>query len=70
MISMLRLGDDEMSFRNYVQMKGENITELEMSTDELVDISLGDNYAQGFDLKVDIHLIDVDDVALPTIKLN
>ena len=41
-----------------------------MSIDELVDVSLGFNYAQSFDLNVDIHSVDVDDVAPPTIKLN
>jgi hypothetical protein len=30
---------------------------------------LGD-YAQGFDLYVDLHLVDVDDVAPPTLKLS
>jgi hypothetical protein len=51
-------------------MEGEEITELELSIDELVDASLGINYAQGFDLNVEFHLINVDDVALPTIKLS
>ena len=37
MISKLRLGDDEMPIETYIQMKGEEITELELSTDELVD---------------------------------
>jgi hypothetical protein len=41
-----------------------------LSTDELVDVVLKINYAQGFDLDVDMHLIDVDDVAPPTIKLS
>jgi hypothetical protein len=35
-----------------------------------VDVALGNNYAQGFDLKVDLHSIDVDDVAPPTVKLS
>jgi hypothetical protein len=29
------LGDDEMSFETYIQMEGEEITELEVSIDEL-----------------------------------
>ena len=41
-----------------------------MSTDELVDVALGINYAQGFDLNVDLHSINVDDVAPPTLKLS
>ena len=41
-----------------------------MSIDELVDVALGINYAQGFDLNVDLHSVDVDDVAPPTIKLS
>jgi hypothetical protein len=42
-----------------------------------VDATLGINYAQGFDLNVDLHLVDVDlhlvdvdDVAPPTVKLS
>ena len=70
LISKLRLGDDEMSFETYIQMEEEEITELELSIDELVDVALGINYAQGFDLNVDLHLVDVDDIAPPTIKLS
>jgi hypothetical protein len=70
LISKLRLGDDEMSFETYIQMEGEEIIELELSIDELVDVALGINHAQGFDLNVDLHSIDVDDVAPPTIKLS
>ena len=44
--------------------------ELELNTDELVDVALGINYAQGFDLNVDLHSVDVDDVAPPTIELS
>jgi hypothetical protein len=33
-----------------------------------VDAVLGINHAQGFDLNVDLHSIDVDDVAPPTKK--
>ena len=51
-------------------MKGEEITELELSTNELVDVALGIDYAQGFDLNVDLHSLDVDDVAPPIIKLS
>jgi hypothetical protein len=35
----------------------------------LVDAALGINYAQGFDLNVDFHSVDVDDVAPPTVRL-
>jgi hypothetical protein len=70
LISRLQLGDDEISFETYIHMEGEEITELELSIDELVDAALGTNYAQGFHLNVDFHLVDVDDVALPTIKLS
>jgi hypothetical protein len=45
----LQLGDDEMSFETYIQMEGEEITELELSIDELVDVALGINHAQGFE---------------------
>jgi hypothetical protein len=51
-------------------MEGEEITELKLSIDELVDATLGINHAQGFDLYVDLHAVDVDDVAPPTIKLS
>jgi hypothetical protein len=70
LISKLQSGDDEVSFETYIHMEGEEITELESSIDELVDAALGINYAQGFDLNVDFHLINVDDVALPTVKLS
>jgi hypothetical protein len=70
LISKLRLGDDEMSFETYIPMEREEIIELELSIDELVDAALGINHAQGFDLNVDLHSIDVDDVTPPTIKLG
>ena len=70
LISKLRLGDDEMSIETYIQMEGEEIIELELSTNELVDASLGINYAQGLDLKTDLHSVDVDDVTPPTLKLS
>ena len=35
-----------------------------------MDDALGINHAQGFDLNVDMHSIDVDDVAPPIIYLN
>jgi hypothetical protein len=70
LISKLRLGEDEMSIETYIHMEGEEITELELSTNELVDSALGINHAQGFDLNVDLHLVDVDDVAPPTLKLS
>ena len=41
-----------------------------LSTDELVDVALGTNHAQDFDLNIDIHSVDVDDVAPPTVKLS
>jgi hypothetical protein len=50
-------------------MEGEEITELELSIDELVDVILGIYYAQGFDRNVDLHSVDVDDVAPPTVSL-
>jgi O-succinylbenzoate synthase len=44
LISKLQLGDDEMSMETYIQMEGEEIAKIEMSTYELVDASLGTNY--------------------------
>jgi hypothetical protein len=38
------LGDDEMSIETYIHMEREEIIELELSTDELVDVALGINY--------------------------
>jgi hypothetical protein len=70
LILKLRLGDDEISFETYIHMEGEENTKLELSIDELVDATLGINYAQGFDLNVDFHLINVDNVALHTVKLS
>jgi hypothetical protein len=51
-------------------MEGEKITKLQLNIDELVDATLGINYAQAFDINVDFYLINADDVALPTIKLS
>ena len=59
-----------MSFEIYIQMEGEEIIELELSIDKLVDAALGINHAQNFDLNVNLHLVDVDDVAPPTVKLS
>ena len=70
MISKLQLGDDEMSIETYIQMEGKEIIELKLSTNELVDATLGINYVQGFDLTVDLHLVDMDDVTPPIIKLS
>jgi hypothetical protein len=35
-----------------------------------VDAALGINHAQGFDLNVDLHLVDVNDVAPLIVKLS
>ena len=37
LISKLRLGDDNMLIKTYIQIEGEEITKLELSIDELVD---------------------------------
>ena len=42
----------------------------ELNVFELVDVALGPNYAQDFHLDIDLHLVDVDDVAPPTVKLS
>ena len=39
-----------MLIETYIQVEGEEIIELELNTDELVDVALEINYAQGFDL--------------------
>ena len=59
-----------MPIETYIQMEGEEILELELNTHELVDVALGINYAQGFDLKIELHSVDVDDVAPSTVKLS
>ena len=51
-------------------MEGEEITKLNSSTNELVDVALGINHAQCFNLPFDLHLVDVNDVAPPTVKLS
>ena len=70
LISKLQLGDDEMSIETYIQMKGEDTIELELSTHELVDVALETNYAQDFDLNIDLDSLDMDDVAPPTKRLS
>ena len=50
-------------------VRGENI-ELELSPDELVDVALGTNSAQDYDLNVELVSVNVDDVAPPTVKLS
>ena len=39
----------------------------ELSMHELVDVALGTNYAQDFDLDIDLHLVAVDDVIPPIV---
>ena len=41
-----------------------------MNTHELFDSTLRINHAQGFHLYVSFRLVDMDDVALPTVKLE
>ena len=41
----------------------------ELRIDELMDVALGTNDAQDFDLNIHLHLVGVDDVAPPTIRL-
>ena len=55
------------SIETYIQMEGEEIIELELSTNELVDVALRINYVQGFDHNVDMYSVNVDDVAPPTV---
>ena len=57
--NQMNSGDDEAN----IQMEADEITELELSTDKLVDVSLEINYAQDSYFKVDIHSIDLDEVA-------
>jgi hypothetical protein len=59
-----------MSIETYIHTEGEEIIELELSTDELVDVALGINHVHDLDLNVDLHSVDVDDVAPPIIKLS
>ena len=69
-LSKLQLGDDEMSIETYIQMEAEENTELELNTDELVDVALGTTFAQDLDFNVNLDSKDVDDVAPPTVKLS
>jgi hypothetical protein len=70
LISKLQLGDDEISIKAYIQIERKEITHLKFSINELVDVALEINYAQSFDLSVDLHSIDENDVTPPTIKLG
>ena len=54
----------------YLVLMVKEINELELNTDELVDVSLETSYAQEFDLNVDLDSLDVDDVAPPIVKLS
>ena len=54
LVSKLWLGDDEISIKTRTEMEGKEITKLELRIDELVDAILGTNYAQSFDLNVDL----------------
>ena len=56
-----------MSMETYIQMEGEVIIELELITNELVDVALRINYAHGFDFNVNLHSAHVDDIAPPII---
>ena len=53
-----------------IQIEGVDNTELKKSVDELMGVALGNNYAQCFDLNVDLHFVDVDDVAPPKVELS
>ena len=70
LISKLQLGDGGMSIKTCIHMEGEEITKLELSINELVDVALGTNFAEHFDLNVDWDSIDVHDVGPPTLKLS
>ena len=48
-------------------MEEEKITVLELSTNELVNVALGTNYAQAFVLNVDLDSINMNDVAPPIV---
>ena len=39
-IKQHNFGDSELSIETYIQMEGEEITELELSIDELLDVAL------------------------------
>jgi hypothetical protein len=41
-----------------------------LSINELVNVALGTNHAQDFDLSVDPYSVDLDDVASPTLTLG
>ena len=70
LVSKLPLGGDEMSVETYIRMEGGEIIEQELSTDELVDVALGTNYAHDFDLNIDLDSVDVDVVASLIVNLS
>ena len=49
---------------------GEEVTDLKLSIDGVVDVALVTNYAQDFDLNVDLDPVVVNDVAPPIVKLS
>ena len=51
-------------------MDMEKLSLLELRIDELGDVAFGLNYAQGFDLNVDMHSIDVDNVDMHSIDVD
>jgi hypothetical protein len=51
-------------------MKGGKNTELQLSFDDVVVATSGINHIEGFYLNVDMHSVDVDNVAPPTVKLS
>jgi hypothetical protein len=63
----LWLGDNASVIETYIHTDMENITELDLSIDKLGTVHIGINYAQGCDLNVDMHSIDVESRAPPTL---
>jgi hypothetical protein len=62
----LQLGDSEMSIETYIQMEGEEITGARIEYWWVGGCCFG-NQLRLCHLNVDLHSIDVDDVAPPTI---
>ena len=59
-----------MSMETYIQIEGEEMIEQELSINELVDATLETCYVEFFHLSVDLHWVDMDDVAPSPVKLG
>ena len=72
LISKLQLGQDEMSFKDYMIMKGEDIIEVEFCMSKLVDVALEQRIkTHSFDFNAELlDSLNVDERPPPIVKLT